>query len=200
MAWTPIEELLPPVKIIHRNILDTYLSANAAERRTGLAWYKTAHEFALKISCGEIEKGAGIIACYSPQKSWIENSFLAARTFEQGYASGHTKAVVAKADRILAGEPALDVLGGQKVRSFYKAICNPNDPHVVVVDRHAFDVAWGKVTDDLSRKVLERVGGYNLVAETYRTVGQQLQMIPSHLQATTWIRWKREKRSLRHTG
>lgn len=193
MAWTPIESLLPAPRTITHNILRTYEAATPIEAARGHEWYDLAHLFADKISHGEIKKGAGVIAALSPQKDWLENMYLAQRAFEDGRASGHMGAFVKKADRILDGEEPLDVLGGNKVRAFYKLILDPTNAHDVCIDRHAFDIAVGEVTDDKARKVLERARGYDLIANLYRQVAKKVEVLPSQLQATTWVSWRKAK-------
>lgn len=191
----PIESLLPSRRTLVRNILRTFDAATPIESRRGMEWYQLAHLFAAKISDGQTEMGAGVIAALSPQKSWLENMFLAQRAFEQGRATGHVGPACVKANRIMDGELPLDVLGGNKVRSFYKLIVDPTDPFSVCIDRHAFDVALNKVTEDQSRRILERVRGYELLADGYRRAAASLSVLPSQVQAVTWVKWRNGKRS-----
>ena len=90
---------------------------------------------------------------------------------------------------------------GSKVRAFYRAILDPADPDPVVIDRHAFDVAVGRVTSDRVRRVLvDRSWVYDAVADAYRAAAAELSArtgelwTPSELQAATWETWRARKR------
>jgi hypothetical protein len=99
---------------------------------------------------------------------------------------------VEKAIRIYNGEDALDVLGGNKVRSFYLAILHPTGDFPVV-DRHAFDIAVGMETDDKARRMLDRKGEYERFSDTYREAASVANIATPQIQAVTWIQWRIEK-------
>lgn len=182
------------------NIVATFYSATDDDTAAGMGWYAMAHAQAARISGGNVETGAGVIAALSPQIGWNENVRIAGKAFADDKASGQTTANCVKADRIMFGYGApLDVLGGNKVRAFYAAIVDPNHPTAVVVDRHAFDIAVGRVTDNATRGVLSRVGVYELFADAYRQAADILSaqfgttISPSAVQAVTWLAWRRMK-------
>ncbi|HTE66948.1 MAG TPA: hypothetical protein VK736_11925 [Candidatus Binatia bacterium] len=107
------------------------------------------------------------------------------------YATGSN---VVKARRCDAGEHWADVLGGPKVRAFAALIDDPDDLTAVVIDRHAFDVAVGRVTSDHERDLLlKRRGVYERFARVYRAAARVLGIPPSVVQATTWTYWRRVK-------
>lgn len=192
-TWTPVQDLLPSQEEMVANVLAIYGEATRAEVLAGMHWYDLAHLFANKISSGNIKQGAGVIAALSPQKTWIDNTFLAARAFETGAAQGHMGPFCTKANRILAGEDPDTVLGGLKVRSFFQLIHDPTDGLPVCVDRHAFDIAVGEVTSDKPRKILDRRGGYDYLADMYRKAAAELGVLPSQVQAVTWTHWRGRK-------
>ena len=173
------------------NIVDTYGRATLAERADGTYWYPSAHALAKQLGGRQgAATGAGVIAALSPATSWDQNQVLAVRAFTDGRATGHTGLFCSRADAILGGADPLDVLGGDKVRAFYACILDPSDPWTVCVDRHAYDIAIGYVTDDTTRKVLARVGAYDHVAQAYRDAADVLDLLPSVVQAVTWVAWR----------
>lgn len=180
-------------------IVDVFNLATEAEIVAGLNWYNEAQELAAKISPKDPKMGAGVIAALSPMMPWDRNMMLAEQAFTDGKASGALFGNVAKANRIMAGENPLDVLGGDKVRNFYLAIAEPATSEAVCIDRHAFDIAVGRVTNNESRAVLKNKGVYESFAKAYvraakvasKALGQAV--TPSQMQAITWTTWRRLK-------
>jgi hypothetical protein len=194
----PIEKCVPRIRTMSRNILKIYETTINEHRINGSIWYELSHLWAIEHS-GTATRGAGVIAAFAPNTSWDENKRIALRAFRTGIASGHTKRNCHKAQVILDGADPTTVLSGKKVRNFYALIANPFDPLAVCVDRHAFDVAVGKVTDDSARKFLDRVGGYDLIANAFREASLTVGILPSQIQAITWLAWRRNKRRLDST-
>lgn len=182
-----------------QRIVDVYRFATLAELDEGMNWYRTARALAVAISPESPETGAGVIAALSPMMRWDRNMMLAIRAFEDGEASGALYGNVAKANAIMAGAAPLDVLGGDKVRNFYGAIADPNSATAVCIDRHAFDIAVGRVTNDKSRNALARKGVYENFADAYRRAAKQITRetgifhTPATVQAITWVCWRRLK-------
>jgi hypothetical protein len=176
-----------------RFINDVLRKATPAQMEAGVNWYPIAHDFALEIAGGDLEKGAGVIAAFSPQNGWEDNMIIARRAFDTGVCLGNTPANNAKAARILNGEAPLAVLGGNKVRSFYANIVNPNDEVPVTIDRHAVSVAIGRASTDDDTKILGRVGAYEAFVQRYYASARRFGMIPCELQAVTWTVWREMK-------
>lgn len=175
------------------NIVSTARRARAAEIDAGINWYPFAQRSALAMSGRKLHIGAGVIAALSPLTPWDRNVMLANRAFEQGAASGTLFVNVAKANAILAGTDPLEVLGGDKVRSFYSNIVNPMGDDVTI-DRHAFDIAMGQFTSDKERKPLKNKGVYETFAQAYRDAGTVLgDLTGAQVQAITWVAWRRMK-------
>lgn len=179
------------------NILAVYRAARPEQIAAGLQWYGDARTFALAISNGDVVKGAGVIAAMSPQTSWAQNMTHAARAFVEGFATGNTGANNDKATRILNGESPDDVLGwnnpkaksGHKVRNFFRNIVDPTGPECTI-DRHAFNIAVGFVTEKGAIGQLGNVGQYDLFADTYRAVAKLVGIPVAALQAITWLVWR----------
>ncbi len=178
------------------NIVECWERAPESVHADGSTWYQRAHGIAASLDSDAPERAAGVLAALSPQTSWDHNVKLARRLYATGQASGHTRLFCSRAHAIYRdGCAPLSVLGGNKVRAFYVLLADPSDATTVCVDRHAVAVALGRTLDKRQRKVLERVGVYDYVADAYRAAALILG-IPAHVvQATTWLQWRRETAS-----
>lgn len=175
------------------NVLGIYNNASSNNLREGLSWYLDAHNFAKTLDPDNVARAAGIIAALSPMSGWENNKNKAAQLYRQnGDGTGvGMKANVAKAIRIYNGEEPLSVLGGDKVRSFYETILDPTAQTVKpVIDRHAFDIAVGKKTDDKTRGILGRKGMYDTFAEVYCEAAKIAGIGSAQIQAVTWVAWR----------
>lgn len=173
------------------NIVAVFERATAADLAEGLVWYENAHALALELSPGDAWRGAGVIAAFSPMQKWDINVRNARNAFATGVAVGNTFTMNAQAQRILDGEFALDVLNGQKVRAFCAAIADPYGSHIATIDRHAHDIAAGRVFTEAERNITNRL--YNIMAAHYREAALELDISTIQLQAATWVRWRKEK-------
>ena len=177
-----------------QRIMEMYQKATPEFKEGGHSWYEKAHDIAAKMTPGQVEKGAGIIAALSPQTGWGRNLMLAGQMIKTGTAK-HTTDSLQKAERILQGEHPLDVLRGQKVTSFYKNIVDPSDPNPVTIDRHAHDIPMGiafrgpkKSTEKGPELGLSEKGRYEHFVDAYKNASEQLGIaIPHKVQATTWV-------------
>lgn len=180
------------------NIVRVWDLATEQELADGINWYRDAHALAVKLSPSDPSSAAGVIAALSPMMDWGQNVNLAVRAYRDGSASGALFRNVEKANRILNGERPEDVLGGNKVRAFYGVIADPSSD-AVVVDRHAFDIAVGRVTNNDSRHALGRKGVYETFAGAYVRAAETLTkrlgtpVSASEVQAVTWTVWRRLK-------
>lgn len=174
------------------NILAVYARATDSEREHGTDWYRDAHAIAADIADGDVWRGAGVIAALSPRVRWDINIRNARRAFETGTVTGHTKVMCAQAQRILDGENALDVLKGDKVRAFCAAIATAGESDIATIDRHALEIALGKVYSDKERPTIgKRV--YREMAAAYAIAAESVGISVNAMQAITWVVWRREK-------
>lgn len=169
------------------NIIATYERATEDQKLKGKMWYPVAHDLATMIADGDTRMGAGVIAALSANKSWSENVKIATRALGSGKATGHVKDAITKATRIMNGADPADVLPmGAKTGNFYRCILDPTDPDPVCVDRHAHDIAVGRTFGDDDRGLSSK-GRYNALASAYRAAATRLGILPSELQAITWV-------------
>lgn len=193
----PATELVPAVPLTE-NVLAVYRQATVAETVEGLEWYADAHALAVALNPENPAESAGVIAALSPMMPWERNKALAIQAYVNKEASGALSSNVKKANAILAGNSPEDVLGGDKVRAFYGIIADPSSD-AVCVDRHAFDIAVGRVTNNRSRSALSRKGVYQMFADAYVSASKALSaetgmdISPAQVQAVTWVVWRRLK-------
>lgn len=174
---------------IVENIVSVFDRATNAEVEDGLFWYPRANQIAREIADGDVSRGAGVIAALSPLMPWDRNVALARAAFDNGQAHGGLGRNVAKADAIIAGADPLDVLGGDKVRSFYANIVNPWGD-AVTIDRHAYDIATGVKRGNDRPNIGKQV--YREMSAAYIAAAERLSIFPLELQAVTWVTWRRE--------
>lgn len=178
------------------NIIAVYLESTAAQRADGLTWYRDAHGIAARLDPSDPSRAAAVLAVLSPQTDWKINVDRAIDAYAGRIVRG-LPASAQKAHRIMLGEDPDSVAGGDKVRAFWALIADPDNDTAVCVDRHAFDVAAGRVTDDATRGAgLGRKGGYAAVADLYREAAKIISadlgqpVTPAQVQAVTWVVWR----------
>ena len=204
------------IELVARRALDCRVSA-----RTALGWYGEARAFceALAGAYGfPLRSVVGAVAALSPMQEWrtqlkftptILDDFrdaiadagfvlgaddpadvvlddFAARIVGPGFLGNKRKAA-----RILLGADPLAVLGGQKVRAFYRCILG--DSGAVCVDRHAWSIADGGAVGALTEKryrttVAAFVGAAANLRAAFPALASEL--TPAGVQALTWVWWR----------
>lgn len=172
-----------------RNITRIYREASEMHKAEGLSWYEDAREFAATLD-SDVSRAAGVIAALSPMLSWTLNKKMAKAVYD-GERRGCLSANIAKAVRIQGGESPLDVLSGNKVRSFYLNIMGIGGVETVTVDRHAISIYDGKPTQ-------RTIGNpeYRTIADAYVRAAKILSkesgrtILPCQVQAVTWVHWR----------
>ncbi len=186
---------------LRANVIAQFIRTSPADVLHGVEWYARAHRLAVELDPGNVSRAAGIIAALSPVTSWPQNVAKARAMYAGEPVRGLGKNV-AKAYAIYNGANPLDVLGGDKVRAFYMTILDPSISDAVVVDRHAIDIAAGKVQSDADRSAMVKVtkasNGYNIIAQAYREAARiisaefDLSISPAQLQAIVWVSWRND--------
>lgn len=174
------------------NILDVWRRATPEQLEAGMNWYSAARNAAMELDPGNVDRAAGIIAALSPMVKWDRNLEMARFVYSNGHANGLGLGNnCRKAELIFAGNHPLDILGGDKVRSFYMTIADPAHAELVVIDRHAFDIAMGRAYSDKDRNIGKRV--YRELSAAYRDAATIAEVLPSQMQAVTWVTHRARK-------
>lgn len=189
------------------NIRDVFHRATSTQHAEGRYWYDAAHGKSRNLAERTgvpLPVAVGVVAALSPGCPW-ERNFEQAEKLIASFALGNRgdklpnvgvygRANVRKAEKILLGADPPTVLGERapKVQAFYRAILNPIDKHVVVVDRHAKGVAVNARGD---KETLVKPGEYEYIARHYRHVARGEGIIPSQLQAICWVVWRGAKKA-----
>lgn len=175
-----------------RNVAASYHSAGPRAVAEGEDWYPAAQALA-KHLFDDLTVGAGILAALSPLTPWQRNVELAVMV-----SKGHppldlpTLGIACRAvDRMVRGEPWTTVLGGRKTRAFASGIETGGNTHLVCVDRHARDLAWGVAFTGMGgvREVPPDVAPaeYRAVAAAYTAVAAAVNKPAPIVQAVTWV-------------
>ncbi len=173
------------------NIMSCYLSATDAQYDEGMSWYDNAHRMAYVLANGDVWKGAGVIAAYSINTMWDWNVTLAASTLLNNEAVTNCLSTSANfAARIMAGEHTLDVLRGNKIRAFASAIADPANSNIATIDRHARDIAYGRV---VGAKVKIGKREFQELSDAYVCAAQYAGISVAQMQAVTWVVWRERK-------
>lgn len=161
-------------------LTEHYRAAGEERSLEGAKWYRESRRWARLIARETgvtVAQAAGVIAALSPRMRWGANVTLAHDLCAGREVQGVFRANLAKAQRILAGERPLDVLGGPKVRAFYRAIMG--DGEAVVIDVWMLRaIGWAKKT--LTAREYEEV------ADHLREAAKAAGIDPADFQAIVW--------------
>jgi hypothetical protein len=180
-----------------------YFSANAAELHEGHQWYDNAREVCQHIADNtslSLDTVVGVLAALSPNNRWDKNVADTERLIKVSQAGEDTDLIKVstygknkeKAIRILTGESPNAVLGGLKVRAFYRCILGSD---AVCIDGHAYAIWAGEristtKTPSISPKL------YAAIANDYRIAAERISQIKGvelaacQVQAVTWVVWR----------
>lgn len=158
-----------------------WVTASKAVRRQGTAWYREAGRVTRAIARQHgvtARRVAGVIAALSPRLTWAVNVRAARAVLAGKVPAGVFRASLHKAQRIAAGERPLKVLGGPKVRAFYRALLGDESSAVVDV--------WTARAAGLSGDAL-RPGEYEQVSAALALGARQMRTTTTRLQAVAWV-------------
>ena len=168
------------------NITHYYLGALNAKQEFAGDWYRSAHsecECIAKSLDVDFETFVGVVAALSPQMNWKYNVREAVVLVKGGQPLGYG-ANISKARVILNGAPPTEVLGGNKVRSFFSNIMSAGeDDRDITIDTWALRIACnnvkyqGSITDKQ----------YARLRTAYQQVADNFGILATELQAITWV-------------
>src|SRR5260221_283994 len=108
------------------------------------------------------------------------------------------KTCASRAWRVLDGEDFLAFTKGQKTRSFYQNILDPNDPAPVTIDGHMISIFKGK-----RMRMNEAVRfnkHYELISDAIKLVAYDERLLANQVQAILWFTWKRIHKPVKGDG
>lgn len=164
-------------------------------------WYWAAREFAEELSDRygvSVMTVAGIIAALSPMKRWSENKRLTENFFE-GVHVGHMNTFLNKAiciyleRRTSTTDDILEILNGNKIRSFFTNIMFPLEADTVTIDRHALSVALGRKTTQLDYSNMTN-DQYEFFVQCYKEAAKKLGESPVLVQSATWVWYRKQSK------
>jgi len=183
----------------YRNIIKCYETASLSSIQDGATWYQEAQDIATVIGrLGGYKNhqalfvGAGVLAALSPQVEWGDNIQWAIQLVVKGTRK-HTWSNHNKALRIVQGEKPIDVLGGYKVRAFYKAIVAPEGSGEPVIDRHALAIYMDRNVTEKELTYLQSPKVMGRLQWAYKKASHEVGIHHHDLQAITWLEWRAKK-------
>jgi len=200
-------------KVTKDNIVKMYDKATKAEYWHGVDWYTDAYNMARDMESNtdyqiSTESIVGVIAALSPNNLWDKNKKDAKtvidHTLKGNYDLDDIKVSTYntqkdKAKKIINGSNIETTLkpnknSGMKTLNFFK--CIMGDTNAVCVDGHAFHIASNRV-NALDKVPSLNEKNYNIIANEYKLATEfinkkyNLNLIPSQVQAITWVTYKR---------
>lgn len=166
----------------HR-LLRAFTTASPETCLEGWHWYRDAEAVIAALAERYQQPRpqiAGIVAALSPQQRWRKNVESAVYVLEgeprraAGYAANREKA-----ERIANGEPALLVLGGDKVRSFWANLIGSR--YAVTIDTWAQRAATGEMREQ------PKGAAYRRLEAAYKTCAHMVGWTPREFQAVIWL-------------
>jgi hypothetical protein len=185
--------------ITGNNILDTYNLATTEEVRLGKEWYKTANYecsallYGLRLQDYSLATIVGMTAALSPRNKWARNLIDVDKLLDDDnttvgtFHANKAKALSIKHSFYSTPWEIENLLGGDKVKSFYRNILEPENTRYVTVDGHAIGVWLGCRTVSASAQG----NAYQTIKDAYVTTANELCLIPCELQAITWLTYRR---------
>lgn len=199
-----MSDFYPCPRAMADNLLNVFNAIQCADPDTfndGLNWYNEAHSF---CAITAIEHGlslssvAAIVAALSPAVAWEKNKEDAAslivdpeNAIVSTYGKNREKAV-----QIVLGADPDEILGGDKVISFYNNILYPERNDRVTIDRHAIRAAIGDFdnSSDYLVKYAYTPKRYANMANGYKLAAKQTNVLPHQLQAVAWLAVRGEEK------
>ena len=159
------------------------------------AWYERYHYTLNTLSKETPHTKQQIICAFaalSPLTHIDRNEQLLHDLLETGDCAHQSGDAINKAKRCLNSPDPYTILRGHKVKSFASNLLRPFTPGAVTIDRHAYSILLARPTSDQERKILSRVGTYQLLAGVFRSVAREFDLLPHELQALTWVYYRKQ--------
>lgn len=180
MAQSTRTDNLPDADTLREHFISIYLETSAEERAEGRRWYPDAAGMIRRMAKDSglsRTQAAGIFAVYSTNNTWKGNVTMATNACA-GDPRG-MRSVLAKVERIRAGERVADVVKTAKLRNFSRNLAG--DYNAVTVDR------WmARAAGDYSG-VQPEGERYAHIAQAIREAAEDVHETPAAMQAILWV-------------
>lgn len=171
---------LPDADTLREHFIAIYCDTSESERAEGRNWYPQAARMIRRMAKDSgltPMRAAGIFSVYSTNNTWKGNVTMATNACA-GDARG-MRAVLAKVERIQAGERVHDVVKTSKLRNFSRNLAG--DYNAVTVDR------WmARAAGDFSG-VQPEGERYAHIAQAIREAAEDMHETPAAMQAILWV-------------
>lgn len=168
---------------------ELYNATDDATRARGRAWYPIAQREAELLALDhsvELSVAAGVVAALSPRMAWSKNLDAAASILRAATNGARSAPRVGlglstrRAWSIAKGADPLSILGGRKVRAFYRAIIGDRD--ALTLDVWAARAARGA---DAKQPTTDR--DHSALDASYRIAAAAAGESPREYQAILWL-------------
>ena len=161
------------------------------------AWYYNSNGICIKESERlnvPLDRFIGIVAALSPMCSWDDNIRQACQVIESDkpelvkvttYGPNLVKAI-----KIKQGAEPLDILGGNKVRSFYDNLLDPETSNKVCIDTHILNCLHGRILTDKEKCLFFKSPRYQVIERIINNEALRYGYKGHELQAILWVTWK----------
>jgi len=183
---------------VKNNIIRVY---NKADNYSD--WYKEANTLCKYLAYKyktPFNSVVGIVSALSPLKTWDKNKEIAEYYLSEDKILNNNGKFInfpKQCDKAVEirqtnkEQEILDILRGEKTKSFYLNIKYPERMANVTVDRHAIAVALGRIATEEEQALSKN--HYKFFEDCYKWTAQQLGIRPLLLQSITWETWRNLK-------
>lgn len=186
------------------NFERVYLESTEIEKTMGFHWYQDQHTYLKDMSEHfniPLNVVCGITAVLSPMVSWQQNINMTYHILKfKGKMPGNIKMPgfrgnIRKAIKIYRTKKIFPSLRGPKVTQFYLNLLNPFDDSSITVDTFMLSCYYGITDkDNLHKYCTEKY--INPVKAELKILADKYSLLPLQMQATIWISYHREVRSM----
>lgn len=184
----------------HSNILRVYAQCDRIDMEEGMLAYQRYHrtmQYYARSYGVLMPHVIGAFAALSPNNDYMGNlrslvtllEGIRSRARVEDCTVSTYKACRNRAWLFLHGTDFLATTKGKKTRNFYLNILNPYDPDPVTIDGHMACIYAGQRMT--MKEVVRSRFRYEVVADAFRTVARDVDLLPNQLQAMLWFTWKR---------
>jgi hypothetical protein len=184
-------------------IVDLYNRTPQDTRESAIDWYREAHEEAQMLASKHnvsLDVAVGVVAVLSPRLKWDLNIEYADQILGHNTVSDSLDATMRcfKTSRIKAWDVKvqgsvdgiLRYKSAPKTYSFHQNILHPDSSDYVTIDTWAVIIASPILCNNNDLAVTGKT--YTKIADAYREAARIVGILPSELQAITWVQYRIE--------